>query len=272
MAGLLHRDAPGNGRFFVSSLRRRITGTLTLLVGAGLLGCSSADPQIMQVDHYVVVSATAPEEAVIGTVDPRRQAPATDVGEALIVSVDVFDADGSGELAELDVRLPEADLYWTIDVEDLSYHEQDGQQWYTTSPLVIDGLSRVPRGPVLITVTDLSGRQDRREVQLPRTLPEPTQDLLARMDATGTIVPAEDAESLTVVVESEEGRRDVRHVSDVSETVLVTDVFDEASLQRLRDAEQPVRVWVLHDWGTRIQSESGPWALHLADLAPSDES
>ncbi len=250
MAGLLHKNAPGNGRFFVSAPKHFLVllSVLTLYTG-----CSSSDPQIMQVDHYLVVTA------------------AQGVGEALVVSVDLFDPDGSGEIAELEVYLPDAGLRWTLNVEDLSYHERDGQQWYTTAPLQIDGRLRIPRGPVAITVTDLSGRQDRRDVQLPRTLSELTADAMARMDASGMITPAPDAESLIVVVETTQGHREMRRVSNLSRELSVLRVFEQGPRERLQEADQPVSVWVLQEWGARMQTESGPWKLDMSALPLSNE-
>lgn len=272
MADVLPRDAPGNGRFFVSPRFRTVLVLAFLLVYGG---CSSSDPQIMQVDHYVTVSASGTR--TIERDEHRLQAAApsdaaeTDVLEALVVSVDLFDADGSGEIAELEVLLSTSNLYWTLDVEDLAYHERDGQQWYTTAPLTIDGRSRIPRGPVVITVTDLSGRQDRREVQLPRTLPELTFGALAGMDAAGVISPADIADSLIVVAETAQGQRETRRVSDVSSEILLSQVFEREALQRLQEADQPVQVWLLQEWGTRMQSEHGPWELDFSELPLTDE-
>ncbi len=250
MAGSLHKNAPGNGRFFVSPRKH---GVIILSLLTLYFGCSSSDPQIMQVDHYLAVTAD------------------DEVQEALVVSVDLFDPDGSGEIAELEVHLPDADLRWTLDVDNLAYHERDGQQWYTTAPLPIEGRQRIPRGTVAITVTDLSGREDRREVQLPRTLPELTTEAMAQLDGSGTIRPNSDAESLTVVVETAQGHREMRRVSDLSTEFSVLRVFEQGSLERLQEAEQPVRVWVLQEWGPRMQTESGPWEVDMSGLSLSDE-
>ncbi|MEX2445387.1 MAG: hypothetical protein WD492_17440 [Alkalispirochaeta sp.] len=253
MAGFLHRYAPGNGRFFIFQAVHRVFGLVFL---AALVGCSSSDPQIMQIDHYLVASRHPSDE---------------EVTEALVVSVDVFDPDGSGELAELEVILADRDLGWTLKVEDLSSHEQDGQQWYTTPPLTIDGRSRLPRGSVQITVTDLSGRRDRREVQLPRTLPELTTEATAHMDASGIIVPADEADSLLVVLETADNLREARYVSGPKEALPVSRVFEGATLERLSETSQPIRVWLLHEWSPRMQTESGPWMMDPGDLPFTNE-
>lgn len=212
----------------------------------------------MQVDHYVIASWNPAG----GTVT-----------EALVVAIDLFDPDGAGELSLLDVRLNDSDLSWTLSVDELSYHEQDGQRWYTTAPLVIEGQSRMPRGgEVQITARDLSGREDRRDVPLPGTLPELTVQAAARVNEAGGIVPGDEMESLVVVLESStNGRREVREVADPVGVLPLSRVFEHAVIHRLKEASEPYRIWLLHEWSPRLLIESGPWELDPAVLPFPDE-
>jgi hypothetical protein len=252
MAGFLHPYAPGNGRFFFSHTLR----TLALIWMMALLAsCSSSDPQIMQVDHYVVASW-----------NPTREG----FGEALVVSLDVFDPDGAGELETVDVRVAAFDLRWTLDAEDLSYHEQDGQRWYTTPRLTITDQARFPRGEVEITVTDLSGREDLRNVSIPRTLPDFEVDDVSRLDAGGTVRTSDEVDTLLIIFESADGRREVREISEPAGTVTLSRVYEPAVVRRLQEAAEPVRMWLLQEWSPRIYLESGPWEVDPGELSFSN--
>jgi hypothetical protein len=222
-----------------------------------LATCSSSDPQIMQVDHYLVASWT-----------PSRD----EVSEALVVSVDLFDPDGAGELEELHVRLAAFELGWTLGVEELAYHEQDGQRWYTTPPLEITGRARFPRGEVEITARDLSGREDRRTVSLPQTLPEFSADDAPRMEAGRTFLIDDEGGPVVIVVETVDGRREVREISEPPESVAMWRVFERPVLQRLQETVEPFHVWVLQEWSPRIYLESGPWAIDPAQLTLPENS
>lgn len=256
MAGLLHTHAPGNGRFFISHFLRRPVLLAVILAGATASGCSSSDPQIMQVDHYLVAAVPAGGSAVT---------------EALVVSFDLFDPDGEGELAVVEVRLVESDLRWTLPVEELTYHEREGQRWYTTPFLTIDGRARLPRGSVELTVVDLSGREDRQEVQLPRTLPELDATSAARLTSDATIVPGDGSDSMVVVLESGEGNREVRELSGSDEPVPLSRIFEPSVIDRMSAISEPVQLWLLHEWSPRMHVESGPWRVDAAELSPPDD-
>ncbi|MFO8043415.1 MAG: hypothetical protein R6U25_09460 [Alkalispirochaeta sp.] len=194
----------------------------------------------------------------------------TEVSEALVVSFDLFDPDGEGELAAVEVLLVDSGLRWALPVEELAYHEREGQRWYTTPFLSVDGRSRLPRGSVEITVVDLSGREDRQEVQLPRTLPELEATAAARLTSSATIVPGEGSDSLVVVLESGEGHREVRRLSGSDGPVPLSRIFEQAVIDRISAVADPVQLWLLHEWSPRMHVESGPWQIDSAGLSPPE--
>lgn len=223
--------APGNGRFFVSGLPAFVL--LPLLFA--LTACSSADPQLMDLELRVVVRPGPEPEGV---------------EEALVVEADVADADGADELAELVVELQDAGLVWVVPVDRLTLHAQEGQNWYVTPALTVAGSRRIPRGSVRVTARDFSGREARGTEPLPLTLP---------------LLEAGDLPQLEGSLLREPGRMWSRLLIGVREN-------DRLRMEELVDADPPVsirgavsrpgaRFWLVAQWSPRLWAETGPWEL-----------
>lgn len=249
MAAVRETRTPGNGRFFVPHRRWFPLAVLVAVIGLSA-GCSSSDPQIMQVEHRIV-AAVAPER---GTATER-----------LIVSVDVFDPDGEGELDRLRVAIPAHDIHWDVPAAELDHQVMDGQQWYTARDLVIRGRARIPRGAVDIIATDKAGREARRTVQLPLTLPEPADLAWARLeDGTVVSVPEEADSVLLALVAPEDAvpeRREFRVLpSGETDRLDLAGSLAPSMVAPFRRSDGSIPVYLIVRVTPRYWIESGPWA------------
>lgn len=257
-----YSNAPGNGRFFVRRARirpRRARPSSTspgrapgmvlarlLLVGL-LSACSTADPQLMDLEIRVVARLTE---------------NGSGVAEFLVVEADVADPDGADELAELVVELPDAGLMWTVPVEQLRMTSQEGQNWYQTPPLSVNGLLRIPRGTVRVTARDYSGREARDEEPLPLTLPDLEADDLPRLNGTVLLEPGEAWNRLLVAVRGGGGLR-------IQEVVAAEPPADLRELMT-RLVPEPggdgaPELWLVAEWSPRLWAETGPWPVPARD-------
>jgi hypothetical protein len=153
--------APLAGRFFVSpaGVPRRFTQISPLVLStafvlAGLLtaSCSSAEPEILQIDLRVVATLTR---------------ETGEVRERLSVFADVYDQDGPEDLAWVVVEYPDLGLGWVLEEERLVYEKRGERHWYGSADLTVPGTSRVPRGTVRVVAGDLAGRSATREIRVP---------------------------------------------------------------------------------------------------------
>jgi hypothetical protein len=177
----MHRKAPADGRFLFYLLSRHATAAVVAaaLVLMVLLGaCSSAAPQIMQVDWRIIASRDGET-----------------VQERLSVFVDVSDADGDGEIAYVEVLIPAHGVWWRLTPESDSSgspwreYTRDGQKWFGSDTLVIAGQPILPRADMTVRVGDLSGREDERVIPIPRTLTIAQPTDFATVTARGITVP-----------------------------------------------------------------------------------
>jgi hypothetical protein len=280
MAGFLHRETPGNGRFFVSPPRcsRCVRGPSGRVLAGGPTGappivasgvtilalvillfsaCSSSDPRIMQIDHRLIAKVSSDTDAVT---------------EYLFLSVDVADPDGEGEVESLLVSLPEAGVSWTVPLDVLTVESREGQTWYTTPHLSVVGSDRFPRGGVDVTVVDLSGREDHRSIALPLTLPEVTADDAIAFDAeTATFRLPASGGTYLIGYRQGSGPREVRELVDTGTTVTAA-LLAEQLVRAVRgsrrggggaggDAAEELTVWGIVEWSPLLWIESGPWTL-----------
>lgn len=125
-----------------------LLGSAILL--AGLVACSSADPEIMQTDLRVISSYDPTD----GSISPR-----------LHVAVDVHDPDGSEDVDLLRVELPRYRLAWQRPEDRLTRTTTAGQYWYAANDLALP--LEGPVGTVRLTVEDKSQRFAEREVVIP---------------------------------------------------------------------------------------------------------
>lgn len=177
----MHRKAPADGRFLFYLLSRHATAAVVaaaLLLMVLLGACSSAAPQIMQVDWRIIASRDGET-----------------VQERLSVFVDVSDADGDGEIAYVEVLIPAHGVWWRLTPESDSSgspwreYTHDGQKWYGSDTLVIAGQPILPRADMTVRVGDLSGREDERVIPIPRTLTIAHPNDFATVTARGITVP-----------------------------------------------------------------------------------
>lgn len=135
------KTTPGNGRFFV------LPRFMLLFV---LVSCSSADPEIMQTEAYVI----AGWYPVDGTVEYR-----------LHVAADVHDPDGAEDVELMRVELTRYRLTWERTVDRLRHSEGEGRHWYSIDDLALP--TEKPIGTIRITIEDKSLREAEREVVIP---------------------------------------------------------------------------------------------------------
>lgn len=230
-----------------------LAAVTVLAVATGLAACSSSAPRIMQIDHRIV-AAYHPGAAA--------------VSEVLRVSVDVYDADGEGELDRLTVRLPGREIEWVLPVAQLTSTTQEGQHWYRTDALGVSGLARIPRGAVEVVATDLSGREDRRTVQLPLTLPDLDVGDMPRLDREARLTVPGEVTSVVLAFGTSTGPEFRRVAVDGGEVDLRGTVDDSLIARITAEGREP-RVWILGEWSPVLWIESGPWPLPTAMRSPS---
>jgi hypothetical protein len=210
----------------------------------------------MQTDHRII--AVVPPDG-------------GEVAEYLRLSVDIADPDGEGEVESISVSIPEQGIFWNVPHAALSVETRDGQTWYTTPHLSVAGSGRFPRGSAEITVIDLSGREDRRSIAIPLTLPEATVDDAITFDAASGAfrLPGSDRTYL-IGYRRGEGQREVRELVDAGTAVSV-DVIAEQIVRAGngprrsdggdRDAGAELTIWGIVEWSPLLWIESGPWTI-----------
>jgi hypothetical protein len=201
-----------------------------------------------------------------------------EVTEYLRLSVDVADPDGEGEVESISVSIPEEGIFWTVPLDALTVESRDGQTWYTAPHLSVAGRNRFPRGTIDITVVDLSGREDRRSITIPLTLPEATADDAILRDAPGdTFRLPESGDRYLIGYRRGSGQREVRELVDAAQTVTAA-ALTEQILQAGRNsrrngdgdaggAAEDLVIWGIVEWSPLLWIESGPWII---DPAASD--
>lgn len=239
---------------------RRIS--LFLLLGAFVLAglqavsCSSAEPEILQVDLRVVATLSR---------ETGR------VRERLSVFADVYDQDGPEDVAWLVVEYPDRATGWVLEGDRLTYEQRGDRHWYGSAELTLPGTDRVPRGAVRIVAGDLAGRSSTREVQLPATpnrLEEADFPRLERGDgATGA--PGEDTAEADAGIILIPAPRATRHYVFVAGALYLLDppsdsasggkrgYLDDDILERLNG--EPFHLVAEYD--SYLWLDSGPWTL-----------
>ncbi|SIQ71703.1 hypothetical protein SAMN05920897_11393 [Alkalispirochaeta americana] len=201
-------------------------------------GCSSADPEIMQMEISIV--ASCPD--VRGSVEER-----------LMVFADIHDPDGPEDVAWMVVEFPDQGFGWELSGQDLEHHHRDDRHWFGSPGLVFPGTATLPRGPLRVTVGDYSGRTVEMEQILPRppgvsgcgTFPRLKTD--SASEAGFSLVPA-----------SGGGRHFVRTDRGVLE--FQGDLSGPAPLGAdFRDFVGDQEFFLLAQAGPALWLESGPW-------------
>ena len=253
------RQTPGNGRFFFLSRRlgrsRRTPEVRAFVAALWVLAfgaCSSSDPQILQIDARLIVSGVPPGE---------------NIEERLSVFVDVFDPDGEGELDTLTVAYEDFDLVWRLDGSTWRYHPRDGQHWYGSDRLRLPGPSRMPRDTLVVTVTDLSGREASQTVSIPTTVPEVDAGAFARI-VDGDLLLPDDVRRLYVTRRAPEVApmsTELEWPLEMVERVIPWSALLSPGTQPLADVSGETDVFLIVEWSPWLWIESGPWRVAAAD-------
>lgn len=201
------------------------------------VACSSADPEIMQVDLRIVASLD----------DASQQ-----VRERLSVFVDVHDPDGVEDVAWVVAEFPDDGVGWRLEDERMAYHQRDGEHWFGAAGLSVPGLDRLPRGAVRVFAGDLSGRSAEREIRIPVTTPRPEPDEFPRFERGGRVVLAP---------------RAGRHVIDTGDRVLELVPPDNEAISDIvlvdddRAELEGATFTIVAEVSSYLWLESGPWSL-----------
>ncbi len=243
MTDIYPQKAPGNGRFFVGF-------AVLLLVATGAFsGCSSSDPEIMQVDMRI-----------IATYSPQSDS----VQEHLQVRLDLHDPDGIEEVTVLTVTHEATGLFWRMESSDVRRHSRDGQEWFSFDVLPVPGGAEVPRGSFRVEVEDLSGRLGERSVAIPLNTPSAEkdsfvviQDGLIRLPAdAGNII----GERIYLIRRSPEDRN-ANEPGIVYELELPDNVKRSMDTDAIPEELRPGagNIWFLREAGRYLWYRSGPW-------------
>jgi hypothetical protein len=254
-------EAPGNGRFFVGNTsdrpKKRVTScrrALFPLIGLILLaavfpGCSSSEPEIMQVDMRIIATYS-PEDGTIR--------------EHLQVRLDIHDPDGIEEISSLTVIHESTGLFWTVDSSEARRHSRDGQEWFGFDLYPVSGNRRVPRGTFRVETEDLSGRQGNRTVSIPLNTPTAGPESFGTFQGATLNLPVNAGSTTEEKVylfrrpSEPEDAEEPEHVylldlSEHSEPIVDRELLPGD----LRPGQG--EVWVLREAGRYIWYRSGPW-------------
>ncbi|WP_146049431.1 hypothetical protein [Alkalispirochaeta sphaeroplastigenens] len=233
-------EAPPGGRFFLL-FRAVPAGVLVPLVALAVLaaaGCSSADPEIMQLEFSLVATCA----------DPRSTRQ-----ERLMVFADVHDPDGHEDVAWMVVEFPDQGFGWELSGEDLEHHRRNDRHWFGSPGLVFPGLSSLPRGALRVTVGDYSGRTAETERVLPSAPAAPGCNRFPRLET-----PRGGGEDLLLAVPSGADRYVVRTARGVLE--LQGDLSEPVSPgSDFWDFVGDQEFFLLARTGPALWLESGPW-------------
>jgi len=255
--------APGNGRFFVDFLFSpggvpALNGLFilfVLLIVLLLVGCSSSDPEIMQVDLKIVASLSPPVNS---------DGLTTQVTEYLQVRMDVHDPDGNDEVAGLAIIHDASGLFWETDIAGVRTLERDGQNWLSFDALPVPGSQRVPRGVYRVEVEDLSGRRGVRTVTLPFAVPAAEPADFVRVVADRVALPGggESGTDSTPRMYLYSGGDESPAVAleEISVSAMGGSTFPVSAVpvpsdQRAEDR----RLWFVVERGRYLRLRSGPW-------------
>lgn len=165
MAGS-QKKAPPRGRFFYGTVLYKMNSPWCVVAAISLAaiiffpGCSSADPEIMQVEARIIISRGGASLA-----EPSHRDESME--ERLSVHVDARDPDGIDDIGWMVVEFPRHGIGWHLEGETLRSRAADSRHWFGSDDLVVPGLPQLPRGTLRVTLGDLAGRTAVREVQLP---------------------------------------------------------------------------------------------------------
>lgn len=234
---MIHSDAPRWASFFLSSggarridrRYRRPSVVLLLSALAALSACSSSAPEILRIDARLVVT----DSVITGARSERIQ-----------IAVEVRDADGTGEISELEVAILDAGVAWFIPPERQIRTESDGALWISAPNLSLNGT--VPAGRWHVAVRDLSGRVAEREVIAPVAPADASLRLEpARPPYTHLVVPA----GMTAVYASgpDERRIDIPSAGRVRLAPATAELLSSGEWYLVGEVARDVLI------------ESGPW-------------
>lgn len=244
---LRSEGTPVAGRFFMHPPRRgsrltphselpiRITEYVIITIAFALFagGCSSADPEIMQVDTRIVAFF-----------DPETGS----VLEELHVANDLFDADGTGEISEINVSHERSGLQWRQKAESFQPLSRDGQQWFPFVAAPVPPMRTIPRGTYRIEVSDLSQATAVAETTLPLTVPSSEPGDFAVVEGRAVRLPAGKNE-ITVLLQGD-GEPRFRRITLESEEGTIS----------LPDSRPPdSSVWLVFEVDRYLLRVSGPW-------------
>lgn len=237
---------PLTGRFFLREPRHLLPRQLVLLVVSAFalatVGCSSADPQFMQLDYRIIASVEP------GSVTVR---------ERLMVFADVHDPDGVDDVAWMVVEFPDHGVGWELEGDQLAYMDREGRHWFGSAELTVPGVSRLPRGQLRVIVGDLSGRTDEREVVIPRSPGSPMSATDGRVFIVRTIDSGETViEAVDPDANPDEFRLFVHTRDDVFQLRRGRLVTEE-----LRGRLGSAPFWLITELSPHYWIESGPWSL-----------
>lgn len=199
------------------------------------VSCSSQPPQFGEVRLRLIASLDAQTGAI---------------SERLSLFARVTDADGEGEIARLAARMPQWGIGWTLEPPALLQVRSEGRLWYGSDQLIAPGWGRLPRGPLELEVTDLSGRSDTRTV----TLSAPAGEYLAETfisfeDGVADIPPGRDR--IFIVLLRGDGSRETREIERDERLRRVV------RLSQLRTGDEAL--WMIRAMSETLWLESGPW-------------
>ncbi len=212
----------------------------SLMLGLGAVsGCSSANPEIMQVEARIVLSAP-------GTF------------ERLSLFVEGHDPDGIDDIAWMVVEYPDLLLGWRIEEETMVRFTDDGQHWFGSDNITLPQGATLPRSRLNVILGDLSGRTDTREITLPPLREAVTENSFPRL------VFVRDA--LTVETAYPQDRHFIRTEEEHRELVFPSgDLEAEAGemvftvpgnmLSQLGDGPY----WIIREQNSRLWLEAGPF-------------
>ncbi len=121
-----------------------------------LFACSSSAPEILQLDH---------ERVLIAHSGLEEDSPSI-AGEYLAVYVDVYDADGREEIAELQLYFDEMDLVWDVPESHWVVRQTRDAYWIGYDRFAMPGLAPFRSGTYRLVVRDLSSSEAQARFEL----------------------------------------------------------------------------------------------------------
>ena len=216
-------------RYCILSIRRLQFPLLVLV----FVGCSSSDPEIMQLDPRIVA-----------TFDPQRER----IVEELHVISDVFDADGSEEISEITVIHQRRGLQWRGENQMLQPVSRGGQQWFPFVAAPIPPMREIPRGTYRIEVSDLSQATAVAEAALPLSIPSSTPEDFAVVAGSEILLP-NGVDEITLILRSESEPR-VRRIHLQS---------DREAIPLPENRPPGSSMWIVVGIDRYLLRVSGPW-------------